>query len=168
MPTWKPSSRQAHPSSSRSGPGFDDGYNRRSREIEETTGVPFVINARTDSFWLSLGDADKQLEDAVERGNAYLEAGADCVFVPGSMSREVIRSLVREIAGPLNLIATPTSPILLELEDLGVARLSLGSAPARAALSTVQQIAGEVKGGSLSSLSAIEMTYHDANLLFGS
>lgn len=138
------------------------------RGLEETTGVPFVVNARTDGFWLGLGDADEQLESAVQRGNAYLEAGAHCVFVPGSLSREMIRTLVQEIDGPVNLIATSSSPAPRELEDLGVARLSLGSGPARASLSTIRQIARDVRAGSLASLSGIDMTYDEANRLFDS
>ena len=52
----------------------------------EAEGVPFVLNARTDAFMLAAGrDPASVLEDAIERGRAFLEAGASCVFVPGRL-----------------------------------------------------------------------------------
>src|SRR5262245_49114093 len=50
--------------------------------VSAETGVPLVLNARTDVFIGQVGDPDTRLERAVERGRAYLEAGADCIFVP--------------------------------------------------------------------------------------
>lgn len=134
---------------------------------KEGTGVPFVINARTDGYWLGLGDAEDRLASAIARGNAYLEAGADCVFVPGNLTSEVIDSLVREIDGPLNVIAARATPTPRELADLGVARLSVGSGPARASFGLVRRIARELMQGSFASMRDNDLTYDEANRLFG-
>jgi 2-methylisocitrate lyase-like PEP mutase family enzyme len=108
-------------------------------------GVRVVINARTDVFLRGLGSPDARLGIAVERGKAFLAAGADCVFVPGVRDRETIAAIVRGIAGPVNVLAVEGSPSTAELESLGVARVSVGSGPMRASLALVRDIARELK-----------------------
>lgn len=136
------------------------------RELKARTGVPFVINARTDSYWLGLGDDGSRLRTSIARGNAYLDAGADCVFVPGRFGADVIATLVTELAGPLNVIASPACPPLQELRELGVARLSMGSAPVRAALGLVRDIAVALRGGDMSWVQDVKLGYDEANALF--
>ena len=136
--------------------------------LRRSIAVPFVINARTDVFWLQVGDAEARLAEAVERAQAYLEAGADCIFVPGHLEPSLIRELTTAIPGPLNIIATPDCPSVAELEGLGVARLSLGSGPVRAALGITQKIARELKRrGTYASMYETTIPYEQANLLFG-
>jgi 2-methylisocitrate lyase-like PEP mutase family enzyme len=113
-------------------------------------GVPdFVLNARTDAFVLG-GDRDKAgvLADAVERGKAYLDAGAPTVFVPGLLDEEQITTLV-EAFGPqrLTVIGFPGSTSLGRLEELGVARISYGPQPLRVALTALQKLAEEIHRG---------------------
>ena len=67
-------------------------------------GVPLVVNARTDVYWRSVGEPGQRFGEAVWRANAFLEAGADCVFVPGVRDPSTIAALAREIAGPLNVL----------------------------------------------------------------
>lgn len=137
------------------------------KRLQAITGIPFVINARTDVYWLSLGEPERRLNTAIKRANAYLEAGADCAFVPGLMTAELISELVKEIKGPVNIIATPVCPPVSELEALGVSRLSIGSGAARAALGITQRIARELKQpGSFTSLAEIAIRYDAANNLF--
>ena len=62
------------------------------------------------------------------RAGRYLEAGADCIFVPGVTDAETIGRLVRGIDGPLNVLAFASTPPPAELEGLGVARVSVGRA----------------------------------------
>jgi 2-methylisocitrate lyase-like PEP mutase family enzyme len=131
-------------------------------------GVPFVINARTDAVWLEIGDHQAQMETAIRRANAYLEAGADCVFVPGALEPQSIKTLVQRIDGPLNVILTPNCPSVADLESLGVARLSLGSAPVRAVLGLTQRLALEImEGGNLMGIFEHAIPYQSANELFG-
>jgi 2-methylisocitrate lyase-like PEP mutase family enzyme len=108
-------------------------------------GVRVVINARTDVFLRGLGAPETRLDVAIERGQAYLASGADCVFIPGVRDRETIGALVRGIGGPINVLAVDGMPPIAELEALGVARVSLGSGPMRAALAVVRDVARELK-----------------------
>ena len=85
-------------------------------------GVPLVLNARTDPF---LRKVDDPVDVAIERGRAYLEAGADVVFVPGAKDPGDIEQLVAGI-GPVSLMAMPGIPPLRDLQELGVQRLSFG------------------------------------------
>jgi 2-methylisocitrate lyase-like PEP mutase family enzyme len=108
------------------------------RAVAEERGVPLVINARTDVFLHGDGDVD----EAVRRGNAYLEAGADCVFPIMVEEAEAIRRLAAEIRGPINVLHRQGIPSVAELERLGVARVSVGSGLYRAALARAAELAG--------------------------
>jgi len=110
-----------------------------------TSGVRVVINARTDVFLRALGAPETRLSVAIDRGRAFLAAGADCVFVPGVRDRDTISELVRGIGGPINVLAVKDTPSIGDLEALGVARVSLGSGPMRAALAVVRDTARELK-----------------------
>lgn len=109
----------------------------------------FVLNARTDAF-LRAGDRDpgEVLADAVERGQAFLAAGAPAVFVPGVVEESRIRALV-DAFGPqrLTLIGFPGLPSLDRLEALGVARVSYGPSPQWVALGALRELVGRVVGG---------------------
>jgi 2-methylisocitrate lyase-like PEP mutase family enzyme len=110
----------------------------------EQAAVPLVLNARTDVFLVGAGSAEEQLEAAIERLNAYLEAGADCGFAVGAREPEAIERLTREVRGPVSIFAGPGSPTTAELERLGVARISVATGAARAAYSLVSAIAQEL------------------------
>src|SRR5262245_47541573 len=110
-----------------------------------TAGVRVVINARTDVFLRAFGAPESRLSVAIDRGKAFLAAGADCVFVPGVRDRDTISEVVRGIGGPINILAVKDTPSIGDLEALGVARVSLGSGPMRAALAVVRDTARELK-----------------------
>jgi 2-methylisocitrate lyase-like PEP mutase family enzyme len=129
-------------------------------------GVRLVINARTDGFLRGLGPEDGRLGIAIERGKAFLAAGADCVFVPGVRDRETIRAVVSAIGGPVNILAVAGTPSIAELEALGVARVSVGSGPMRATLALVRDIARELKSqGTYAAFTAKAMPFDDVNEL---
>ena len=129
-------------------------------------GVRVVINARTDVFLRALGAPDARLDVAVERGKAYLAAGADCVFVPGVVDRETIAELVSGIGGPVNVLAVDGTPPIAELETLGVARVSLGSGPMRAALAVVRDVARELMArGTYGAFTGHAMQFDEVNEL---
>jgi len=129
-------------------------------------GVRLVINARTDGFLRALGPAEARLGVAIERGKAFLAAGADCVFVPGVRDPETIRALVTGIAGPINVLAVAGTPSIPELEALGVARVSVGSGPMRATLALVREVARELKStGTYSAFTTKTMAFDDVNEL---
>lgn len=93
-----------------------------ARAAGDAAGIHFVINARTDEFLLG----EKNLDTAIAAGRTYLEAGADCIFVPGAGAPADITALVEAFDGKLSLIGSPKSPPLTELARLGVARVSIG------------------------------------------
>lgn len=119
---------------------------RAARGAADCFGVPLVINARTDVFLAEVGPEEERLDLAIRRVNAYLEAGADSAFVPGVKDAPTITALVRGIDGPLNVLAGPGVPSVPELRRLGVARVSVGSGPARATFALVQDVARELLG----------------------
>jgi 2-methylisocitrate lyase-like PEP mutase family enzyme len=95
-----------------------------------------VLNARVDVFIREAGGID----DAVERGNAYLAAGADCVY-PILCPVAAVADLARRIEGPINVAATPGMPEPYELQNLGVARMTWGPGLANAAYAEAARIA---------------------------
>ena len=136
-------------------------------EAGREAGVPLVVNARTDLYWRSLGKAGWRFGEAVRRANAFLGAGADCVFVPGVTDPATIAALVGEIEGPLNVLAGPDAPPVAELAGLGVRRVSVGSGPARAVMGLVGRIGRElIEEGTYSSMADGAVSYPEANALF--
>jgi len=117
---------------------------RVAREAAEATGVPLVINARTDVYLLGVGEPETRFEHAVRRANAYRKAGADCLFVPAVVSRADIERLVPALEGPLNLLSIPGFPAVPELERLGVARLSVGGRLTLGAMSGLKKSVTEL------------------------
>jgi 2-methylisocitrate lyase-like PEP mutase family enzyme len=112
----------------------------------EAEGVPFVLNARTDAF-VRAGDrpVEASVADAIERGRAYLAAGADLVFVPGILDADVTRRLVEGIGErKLSVIGLPGTMQPSEYEALGVARVSYGPMPQRVALTALQDVAADL------------------------
>ncbi|MGH2497539.1 MAG: isocitrate lyase/PEP mutase family protein [Ktedonobacteraceae bacterium] len=114
------------------------------QEAAASMDVPLVINARTDVYLLPGDEAASRFERAVERANAYLQAGADCAFPIGVSDAPTIARLVKAIAGPINIIAGPPAPALTELAQLGVARVTFASGLMRATLGHLQHIAREL------------------------
>jgi 2-methylisocitrate lyase-like PEP mutase family enzyme len=111
-------------------------------------GVPIVLNARTDTHLIDTGlSAGDRLDEAIGRGRAFLDAGADCVFVPGCTSGSEIRELVDAFGrGRLSLLGVPGLPDLAALQGLGVARVSYGPYPQRWAMEALTRRAAAVLG----------------------
>ena len=110
-------------------------------EATVAAGVPLVINARTDIYLMPIGPEATRFERTVERLRAYAKAGAACVFAPGVKDADTIGRLAKAVEAPLNILMMPGTPNLNELERLGVARASIGSGLARAALGAARKIA---------------------------
>lgn len=127
-----------------------------------------VINARTDMFLAGIGDAATRLDRAVERLNAYRDAGADSFFVPGVTDPDTIGKLARLVRGPVNVLVVKGTPPTKELQKLGVARVTIGSGAARATLGLTQRIAKELaEQGTYSSFTDGAMTYLEVQLMLG-
>lgn len=137
------------------------------REAAASAGVPLVLNARTDVYLAQMGDAAARFDHAIRRAHAYRQAGADCLFVPGVRDPEVIARLVREIGGPVNILAGAGTPPVAELERLGVARVSVGSGPMRATMALTRRIAKELlESGTYTAFTEDTIAYTEANQLF--
>lgn len=137
------------------------------REAAASAGIAFVLNARTDVFLRAVGEPATRLDHAIRRANAYRQAGADCLFVPGVADRETIARLVREIQGPINILAVAGSPPVAELEKLGVARVSVGSGPMRAAMGFTRHVAKELlETGAYAAFTERAIPFAEMNQLF--
>jgi len=107
-----------------------------------------VINARTDAVLLA-SDKTAGLREAIRRGNLYLEAGSDMVFVTGVNSIEEVKVLVREIRGPVSITAGQPQNVgamsIRDLRECGVARVSLPTLLVLTAMHAVQQALAMVR-----------------------
>jgi len=138
-----------------------------ARRAGEKRGVHLVINARTDAYWQAGVKPEDALRATLERGKAYLKAGGDCIFVPGLRDPEHIRTVVRELNSPINVLATTGAPSLPELKKLGVKRVSYGSGPMRAAMGLLRRIAREAQTtGTYNALLEGAVPYQEMNALF--
>ena len=136
------------------------------REAGTSAGVPLVINARNDAYWWKGAEAGTRLAETVRRAQAYRLAGADCIFIPGMKDPADIAAFLRESPGPLNILGGSGAPPLAELQKLGVARVSLGSGPARAAIGVIRKIARELaETGTYASITEGAIPYPEANRL---
>lgn len=137
---------------------------RAARAAAAASGVPIVINARTDVYLLGVGDKASRFEHAVRRLNAYREAGADCLYPIGYLDEQTIAALVKEVDGPINVIGLPGIPAVAELHRLGVARVSTASGPARVAMTATRKLAAELASqGSFEVFGGDTMTHQAAN-----
>lgn len=114
-----------------------------AKQAVSSLAYPFMLTARCDSF---LTGHDDPLNEAIKRLNFYQEAGADCLFVPGIKDIETIKTVVREINGPLTVVmGLAGAPIsLTELNEAGVARISIGGSLARATYGLIRNAAKEM------------------------
>jgi 2-methylisocitrate lyase-like PEP mutase family enzyme len=127
----------------------------------------FVLNARTDTYFV--GTSGDVFAETVERAVRYVDAGADCIFVPGVVEEDSIRRLAAAIPGPLNVVAglanTIDAPTLF---SLGVKRVSLGGSLARASFSMLERAGQELLDfGTLGFLEGV-IGYADLQRRFGS
>jgi 2-methylisocitrate lyase-like PEP mutase family enzyme len=135
-------------------------------EAAAHSGVPFVLNARTDILLYGIGPAETRLERTIDRLNSYHAAGAQSLFAPGVKDKETIAQLASGLAGPLNILATVGTPPVAELQRLGVARVSVGSGPMRATLGFLDRMARELhEEGVFSLMTEGALPYADANRL---
>ncbi len=139
------------------------------RELADSENINLFINARTDVFLNSDESGIMKLYHAVRRANAYAEAGADGIFVPdtGELDRASIRTLAVEINSPVNIIAGSNTPPIVELAELGIARVSLGPRPMRATMELIKSISRELLDrGTYVKMNNSSITYPEVNSWF--
>ena len=89
--------------------------------------------------------AEKRLEEALRRLRAYAECGASSLFAPGVRDEETIRALAEGVPLPLNVLLTAGYAGLARLAELGVGRISIGSAGMRTSMRLTAEIAKELR-----------------------
>ena len=118
---------------------------RAAREACESLGVrDAVINARVDVFLREIGEPEQRLDLALERAEAYVAAGASCLFPIGLKDRETIGAFTAGAKAPVNILYLPGVPPLADLSALGVRRVSLGTGWHRLALGAAESAARAV------------------------
>jgi 2-methylisocitrate lyase-like PEP mutase family enzyme len=124
-----------------------------ARDAADRSGVPFVLNARTDVYLAQVGEPAERETLALERAAHYAGAGADCVFVPGLSDPGVIARLVKAAPVPVNVLLAPGSGVsVAQLAQTGVRRISTGHLIAAAAYATIQRAARELLDGEFGTL----------------
>jgi 2-methylisocitrate lyase-like PEP mutase family enzyme len=114
---------------------------RRIEAIRRAVGGDFFINARTDLFLKVQNHDDALLDEVIERGKAFADAGASGFFVPRLADPRQAERVVRQVPLPLNLIAFPGAPSKAEWANAGIARISHGPFPHRALMAQLEEAA---------------------------
>ena len=113
------------------------------REASEAAGIPLYINARTDVFLQTYPaeNDEAQLQQALERANAYAKAGASGLFAPGLRNSNLIKKLCEDSPLPVNIMVLPDTPSTNTMAALGVARISYGASPFRQMIAALKEAA---------------------------
>ncbi|MBB3017965.1 2-methylisocitrate lyase-like PEP mutase family enzyme [Microvirga lupini] len=115
-----------------------------ARHAAERLGIPAFLNARTDVFLIAPADSHEGLvAEAIDRGRAYADAGADGFFVPGLVNEALIARVVEASPLPVNIMASASAPPAARLAELGVARISHGPGPYRMMMKALENAARE-------------------------
>ena len=134
--------------------------------LKQELDLDFVINARTCAYWLNVADDEQKFKIACERGNAFAAAGADCIFVPGTLNEMTVAQLVQGINAPVNIILNGAYHDFAGLSKLGVRRLSVGSGPVRYIFDKTIQLADALRQGKVDDILNNKFTYAQANAYF--
>jgi 2-methylisocitrate lyase-like PEP mutase family enzyme len=113
------------------------------REAAETAGIPLYINARTDVFLQTYPaeNDEAQLQQTLERAEAYAKAGASGLFAPGLRDPDLIKKLCDDSPLPVNIMVLPDTPPTKTMPVLGVARISYGASPYRQMIAALKEAA---------------------------
>ncbi|WP_433738938.1 isocitrate lyase/PEP mutase family protein [Pseudomonas putida] len=125
---------------------------------------PFMLTARAENFL----HGNPDIEDTIRRLKAFAEAGADVLYAPGLRSAEEVLAVVRAVAPkPVNVLMSGGLKLTVqELGEMGVKRISVGSALALAALGEFYRAAQEIKASGTFGFTSRSMPYQQANSLF--
>jgi 2-methylisocitrate lyase-like PEP mutase family enzyme len=107
------------------------GCNFEDQEVGEGVGGDFFINARTDLFLKAKAEAhdDALVEQAIERGKAYADAGANGYFIPALANLELVERITSAVPIPVNAMHLPGGPSRADWANAGIARVSHGPFP---------------------------------------
>jgi 2-methylisocitrate lyase-like PEP mutase family enzyme len=146
-----------------------DGAARRltaAREAARRENVPIVLNARCDVFHLQHGEESTRFDATVERCKAYLAAGADCIYPFGLRDPATIAAFVKAIGAPVNITGRAGMPDAKALECMGVARITIASAPTLVTMSAIAKLAAELRASGGFNMLNAPLRHPDAQALF--
>src|SRR5216684_1629629 len=127
---------------------FEGGFAHKPEKVAANVARAVKTGVAGLSIEDSTGDADNPLYErafAIERINAYSEAGADCLYAPGIKTREQISAVVTAVhPKPVNLLIGASGLSVAEAADLGVRRISVGGSLARTAWGGFMRAAREI------------------------
>lgn len=137
-----------------------------ARKAADAAGVPIVINARVDLYLKHVGDEASRFSETLRRAEAYLAAGADCIFVFGHIELDVIGRLAVAIKAPVNVVGRAGMPGLKTLEAAGIARVSIASGATLPVMSLIARIADDLRHKGEFDVLKASMTRPEAQKLF--
>jgi len=113
------------------------------KKISLEKDVPLFINARTDTYVheSDFASPQEQLEETIKRGIAYKDAGADCFYPILLHNEQHIKAIIEVLQMPVNILMMPGVPELSALQQMGVARVSLGPGFFKYAVKAMQELA---------------------------
>ena len=138
---------------------------RAAVEAARALPFPFLVTGRAENFLVGRPD----LADTIRRLQAYQEAGAGVLYAPGLTRREDIVSVVRSVDRPVNVVMglQGVQLSLAELSEIGVKRISVGSALSRAALGAFLRAAREMRERGTFTFAEEAVSYRDLRAMFG-
>jgi 2-methylisocitrate lyase-like PEP mutase family enzyme len=149
--------------------GIDEAASRirAARNAAREAAVPIVINASIDIYLKQIGDPASRFAETVRRAEAYLAAGADCIFPFAVTDADTIGRLTQAIEAPINIVGRAGTPDVATLERLGVRRVSTASSLAMMAIEETQRVARELRKGSFDILNYKLKRPDIQNLFYG-
>ena len=137
---------------------------RAAVEVARALPFPFTVTGRAENFLVGRPD----LQDAIRRLQAYQEAGADVLYAPGLTSREDIAAVVRSVDRPVNVVMglQGVQLGLAELAEIGVKRVSVGSALSRAALGAFLRAGREMRERGTFTFAEEAVNYRELSAMF--
>jgi 2-methylisocitrate lyase-like PEP mutase family enzyme len=137
---------------------------RAAAEAARSLPFPFMLTARAENFLWGLPD----LADTIRRLQAYQEAGADVLYAPGLASKDDIAAVVKAVDRPVNVVMglKGVQLSLAELSEIGVKRVSVGSALTRAALGAFLRAAQEMRERGTFTFADDAVSYSEISAMF--
>jgi 2-methylisocitrate lyase-like PEP mutase family enzyme len=138
---------------------------RAAAEVTRALPFPFMLTARCENYLVGRAD----LKDTIKRLQAYQEAGADVLYAPGLRAKTDIAALVSSVDRPVNILMglQGVHYNLGELSEIGVKRISVGSALSRAALGAFLRAAREMNEHGTFTFADEAIPYADLSAMFG-
>jgi 2-methylisocitrate lyase-like PEP mutase family enzyme len=129
-----------------------------------TLPFPFILTARAENYL----HGNPDLDDTIRRLKAFADAGADVLYAPGLRNAEEVLAVVRAVAPkPVNVLMSGGLKLTVQdLQDMGVRRISTGSALALAAFGEFFRAAEEIQQSGTFGFTSQSMPYVKANQLF--